>query len=159
MEEYKLSSINSFHTKSRYPYQGANCRCPGCHRKPFQKYDVFLPSIIAPIKPYTSRINHSPYYAIATPRSCYHLISSSKIESLRQSEAIQWNIASNARFASCPCCNVCCDSSFMLQYYCDSSFTLPLLTSHMAWSLAPAPVVLEVTSAPVPLEASPRGAN
>jgi len=33
---------------------------PDWPRKPFQKYDVSLPSITAPIKPYTSMVNHWP---------------------------------------------------------------------------------------------------
>jgi hypothetical protein len=81
MDGYKLSSINFFHTQSRYPYQSIeriiayalmaarslsinredNCICPyGC-RKFFEKYDVSLPFITAPIKSYTSIVNCSPH--------------------------------------------------------------------------------------------------
>jgi len=76
--------------------------------------------------------------------------------------------------AFCPCCKVCCDSNFILlvkevllvralnsclrspasHIVCVSlvvaagvpSFSLPVLMSHIAWSSAPVPIILEVSS-------------
>ena len=80
-----------------------------------------------------------------------------------------------SRFAFCPCYNICCDSSFILlvrkkvifiralKSYLRSvashivrvslidttsvsRLSLPLLIWHIAWSSAPAPIILEISS-------------
>ena len=91
MEGHKLiSSINFFHTKNiKISYRsikwliGHALTAVG---KPFQKYNVTLPSITASIKYTPLGLIFHPTVAAATSRRCYHLISSSKIGPLRRSE-------------------------------------------------------------------------
>ena len=129
MERSKLSSINSFHTKPRYLYGSIKGLIPGSLIaagslfKSIWCLPAFLPSITTPIKLYIffGLIIH-PIVATATSRSCYHLISSSKTGARKGAKAVAsiWFHKSNMKLhstpksASCPCCNVCCDRSFIL---------------------------------------------